>query len=914
MHRSRHHRPRHHRRRRALARTWLVTAVAAVTALTSLGGAPARATTGGAAPAASAPVTVPALSQWQARDGAFEFTSHSRVLVEPGQKSVHDDAATFTDDLVRETGERVPVVHSTAAAKAGDIVLRLDGSRSELGAQGYALEVGDTIDVVAATDTGAFYGTRTVLQLLRGGTRVPAGRTVDVPQYAERGVGVCACIINVSTAWFERLLKDAAYLKLNQLWIELKVKSRAHPEANEWGYYTPAQVAALQRLADKYHITLVPEVNSPGHIEPWIRNRPDLQLTDTSGNKQVSRLDITKPEAFTFLTGVIDEYLEVFRTPYWHMGADEYMLGSDYSRYPQLAAYAKEKFGPDAVPQDAFVDFVNRVNAYVKAKGKTLRIWNDGITSAATQELDADIVVEHWTGTDVRPGQLLARGHRLMNASNDLYHVRGAYGVNSKRLYDRGWNPRVFLGETLPSSDGVTGAKVTMWPDNGSGATENEVESDMFVPLRLLAQATWGQPRPDADFAAFTDRVDAVGRAPGFDNVDRTPVAPGTYALGRADRYLAAGDGAEGAPLALAGTTSAWDLGATRDGYYTLRDTASGRCAEARVGTRYLNTPLQPGTPITAQSCDPANRLQRWQLDVTDEGTTLTNAVTRMVAVVNADGGLVQQVPDGHPATPFALVPAVRVTAGTDVTTVVDGGSATFTVEVENTTSLPVSGVSVRPAGAGGWTVLPDQRTAETLAPGESWTATFTATPPKDAPAGTAALDATVGYTLDGAAHTVRTAAAVRLSCAAGPTRPTAVAHVDSEETAAENGRATNVIDGDPATFWTTEWSAKEPLPPHEIQLDLGRTASVCAVTYLPRQGTSGGSANGRFADYEVYLSTDGTSWGSPVATGTFPNTTAAQWVPFPTTTARYVRLVQLSEVNGKPWGSAAEITVDAAS
>ena len=199
---------------------------------------------------------------------------------------------------------------------------------------------------------------------------------------------MCACLINVSTAWFERLVKDAAYLKLNQLWVELKVKSDTHPESVEWGYYTKPQIAALQRLADQYHVTIVPEVNSPGHIEPWIRNRPDLQLTDSAGQKQVSRLDITKPEAFEFLTDIIDENLSVFRTPYWHMGADEYMLGSDYARYPQLLAYAREKFGPNAVPQDAFVDFINRINAHVKAKGKTLRIWNDGITAAATVPLD----------------------------------------------------------------------------------------------------------------------------------------------------------------------------------------------------------------------------------------------------------------------------------------------------------------------------------------------------------------------------------------------------------------------------------------------------------------------------------------------------------------------------------------------
>ncbi|MGW4046277.1 family 20 glycosylhydrolase [Streptomyces sp. NPDC004721] len=905
-------RPRSRRSRRRVG-----TLAALVTALATLTTTPAPALTAPAraeaAPdATTAPVTVPALPDWKPAEGAFHLTRQSRVLVDPRATSTHDEAATFADDIAVQTGKRPPVVHSTEAAKAGDIVLRLDTSRTDLGAEGYTLTVGTAATVTARTDAGAFYGTRTLLQMFHSGSAVPAGSAVDVPRYAERGVGVCACIINVSTPSLERLVKDAAYLKLNQLWIELKVKSTTHPEANEWGYYTKPQIAALQRLAHRYHVTLVPEVNSPGHIEPWIRQRPDLQLTDNAGQKQVSRLDITKPEAFTFLTRIIDEYFTVFDTPYWHMGADEYMLGSDYARYPQMAAYAKEKFGPDAVPQDAFVDFVNRVDAHVRAKGKTLRIWNDGITSAATVPLNPDIVVEHWTNSGLKPSRLLAQGHRLMNASNALYHVRGSYGVNTRKLYDDGWDPRNFLGETVPSADGVTGAKLTMWPDNGSGNTENEVESDVFAPLRLVAQVTWGRPKPDPDYAAFTARVNAVGRAPGFENVDRTPVQPGTYTLARGDAFLSAATAAEGAPLTMGAAESAWDLGTTADGYYTLRNAATGRCAESRVGTRYLNTPLEPGTPITAQTCAAGNRLQRWQATAADGGVTLTNAITRMVAVLDDDGRLVQQVPDGHRATVFTLAPVLRVSAAADRATVVPGGTATLTVTVANTTAAPASSVEVRPAAPAGWTVTPDGATASTVAPGATWTATFTAAPPQRAQAGTASLGATVDSTVQGVRHRVATSAQLRLSCADTSTRPTAVTYADSQETAGEDGRAVNAIDGNPATYWHTEWSRNEPRPPHEIRFDLGAAKSVCAVTYLPRQGSGGGSGNGRIADYEIYLSTDGSTWGEPVAKGTFPNAAEAQWVPVPTTTARYLRLVALSEVNGNPWTAVAEVGVDA--
>ncbi|AHH95510.1 endo-alpha-N-acetylgalactosaminidase family protein [Kutzneria albida] len=132
------------------------------------------------------------------------------------------------------------------------------------------------------------------------------------------------------------------------------------------------------------------------------------------------------------------------------------------------------------------------------------------------------------------------------------------------------------------------------------------------------------------------------------------------------------------------------------------------------------------------------------------------------------------------------------------------------------------------------------------------------------------------------------------------------VSAVDSQETAAENGSAANVLDGDPATIWHTAWSQSTAQPPHEIQLDLGGSRTVSCLYYLPRQTQS----NGRIANYEVYTSADGVNWGSPAATGTWTDSTAEQSACFTPRTARYVRLRALSEVNGNPWTSVAEINL----
>ncbi|MFI8100585.1 endo-alpha-N-acetylgalactosaminidase family protein [Streptomyces sp. NPDC086023] len=132
------------------------------------------------------------------------------------------------------------------------------------------------------------------------------------------------------------------------------------------------------------------------------------------------------------------------------------------------------------------------------------------------------------------------------------------------------------------------------------------------------------------------------------------------------------------------------------------------------------------------------------------------------------------------------------------------------------------------------------------------------------------------------------------------------VAAVDSEETAGENGRASNVLDGDPATIWHTQWYQSTAPMPHEITLDLGAAYDVSALHYLPRQTQS----NGRIADYQVFTSTDGVTWGAAAAGGTFWDTTAQQTVNLAPRAARYVRLKATREVGGNPWTSVAELNV----
>jgi len=135
-----------------------------------------------------------------------------------------------------------------------------------------------------------------------------------------------------------------------------------------------------------------------------------------------------------------------------------------------------------------------------------------------------------------------------------------------------------------------------------------------------------------------------------------------------------------------------------------------------------------------------------------------------------------------------------------------------------------------------------------------------------------------------------------------------AVVFVDSQDLVT-GGAAEGSFDGNPGTMWHTQWFeiTPNPPPPHEIQINLGGIYEVSGFRYLPRQD---GSQSGWIEQYEFYVSLDGLEWGTPVATGTFGTDAWEKEVLFPNKAGQYVRLVALTEVNGNPWTSMAELNV----
>jgi len=140
----------------------------------------------------------------------------------------------------------------------------------------------------------------------------------------------------------------------------------------------------------------------------------------------------------------------------------------------------------------------------------------------------------------------------------------------------------------------------------------------------------------------------------------------------------------------------------------------------------------------------------------------------------------------------------------------------------------------------------------------------------------------------------------------------------DSQETSCYNGAAANAIDGNPSTMWVTQFCPGSVPGPHEIRINLGVSHWLSALQYLPRQD---GCSYGWIKQYEIYVSSDGVNWGTPVATGIFnygnlatgcpgAGVPAALQVNFTPVSGQYIRLRALSEITSNPWTTAAEINV----
>jgi hexosaminidase len=471
--------------------------------------------------AQSSLTVIPALQEWFSASGAYQLTPQSRIVVE--DPSLLRLANTFQQDLFDLSGLVLPVVTSTDH-QVGDIALDLNSSVLPGLEESYSIEVGSAVVIKAATSSGVFYGTRTLLQLTRQSFSLPAGSGLDWPLYPERGF-----MLDVGEKFFpldflKKHVRDMSYLKMNYFHLHLsqdggfRLESSSHPEAVSADHYTKAQIQELIDLAAQYYVTIVPEIDVPSHATAMLRNHPELQLPN-----HPEMLDLSKPGSYAFVKDLLEEYLPLFPAPYWHTGADEYLLNQDYALYPQYTAFAQQIYGPAANGQDLYVGFINWIDGIVKLHNKQLRAWNDlhGVTTVVNKP-NKDIVLELFSA-NIGAANALHQGFKINNCSpTPLYYILGVSSLRADpvNLYEN-WAPNLqfVLNESVPpQSPGLLGAKLHVWCDFPDAETVDQVEKGIFAPLRSFAQNSWGSPKLFPSYnGGFSSAIDTIARVPGWD-------------------------------------------------------------------------------------------------------------------------------------------------------------------------------------------------------------------------------------------------------------------------------------------------------------------------------------------------------------------------------------------------------------
>ncbi|MGC4895276.1 family 20 glycosylhydrolase [Micromonospora sp. DT31] len=395
------------------------------------------------------------------------------------------------------------------------------------GPEGYRLDVTTGgVRITAATAAGLFHGAQTLRQLLPAAIEsatpvtahwvVPGGTIVDRPRFPYRGA-----MLDVARHFFAvedvlRVVDHLARYKLNHLHLHLTDDQGWRIAVDSWprlaevggatqvgggpgGWYTRDDYRRIVAYAARRHVTVVPEIDLPGHTNAALVAYPELAPGKvaappyTGTEVGFSYVDPTDERTYAFVADVLGEVAALTPGPWLHLGGDEAFK----------------------VPAEQYRAFVERAQAVVAANGKTVVGWHQ---LAPAGHVDGRVL--QWWGTDgddPQTADAVRRGARLiLSPANHAYldmkyapdsplGLDWAGHVDVRRAYE--WDPAAHLHDV--PAEAVLGVEAPLWTETIT--TPAEVEYMLFPRLPALAELGWS-PRATHDWSRFRERLS--GHAP----------------------------------------------------------------------------------------------------------------------------------------------------------------------------------------------------------------------------------------------------------------------------------------------------------------------------------------------------------------------------------------------------------------
>nr|WP_225836248.1 glycoside hydrolase family 20 protein [Streptomyces sp. NK08204] len=472
-------------------------------------------------PLSRAPRTIPAVhSHTPARGPGWQPRRGERVVV--SDLALADEGRLTAGELgLTYAGKKDDV-------RAGDVRLALGGGGNP---ESYSMTVrGGRVDISGPGDAGVFYGTRTLKQEVHGGGAAPEGVVRDEPAKAVRGFNLDIARKPYTETWIEDRIRELGDLKFNELGLHFsddqafRIESSSHPEIVAPDHLSKAQVKRIVDLAAARHITVVPEIDSPGHLGAVLAAHPELQLRNAKGVATRGAIDISKPASAQLVDDLLNEYAGLFTGGQWHLGGDEYQalaVPNPQASYPQLAAAARKAYGPGGTVADLATGWLNDRAGTARVHSRTLRAWNDGFFRGTSVQPAKDLQAAYWTGKERGarlPAEYLGEGRKVVNYNDEfLYYVLGQPQTfvypTGQRIYEQ-WNPRVLRGTVaVPARyDGqILGGFFAVWSDRPDAQTQDQVAAGIRMPLRATVQKLWDPGAPPLSWADFRRLADRLG-------------------------------------------------------------------------------------------------------------------------------------------------------------------------------------------------------------------------------------------------------------------------------------------------------------------------------------------------------------------------------------------------------------------
>ncbi|MBX3119723.1 MAG: family 20 glycosylhydrolase [Fimbriimonadaceae bacterium] len=478
---------------------------------------------------------IPKPAAMSLREGSFRLTELTRVEAD---RPLGQVSSKLIDDLSRVIGSRINRGIASSSTRT-TVRLKLDSTQTNLGDEGYTLNITpNDITIVGKEPAGVFFGAQTLRQMLFGksgrSVYLPALSITDSPRFKWRGMHLDVSRHFFTVKEIKKYIDYLAEFKFNVFHWHLiddggwRMESKKYPKLTEigawrtkregevWnygniefpgkgsgkplygGFYTQDQIKEIVKYAGDRFITVVPEIELPGHCLPAMAAYPEVSCSiDKSPERPYRALAYCagKERTFEFLQDILDETMALFPSKVIHIGGDE-VDKFYWSRCPDCQKRKADEGLKDEHELQSY--FVKRVEKYLNSKGRVLMGWDEILEGG----LAPNAQVMSWRG--VAGGIEAAKsGHDVvMSPTSHCYFDYGYEGTSTQHVYSYEPVPSELFGE---EAERVLGAQANVWtewmPDF------SRVEYMIFPRMLAMAEVLWS-PKAVRNWEDFSGRLD----------------------------------------------------------------------------------------------------------------------------------------------------------------------------------------------------------------------------------------------------------------------------------------------------------------------------------------------------------------------------------------------------------------------